>query len=167
MWIFDSMRNFFLAVIGLSAGFAVAGGVFTVFTAVGLVPRFADKIEGANHILLFENMIIIGVFLGIFISVYEPLAYKLSDGLQNVVANASVLLQKIVSVGQQIIVGGYALLTGCYISCLSLSIAEIFDVIPIMARRTGLRKGIGMVILSFAIGKTIGSLFYYGKGFFR
>lgn len=166
MWMSEFWKVSVLIISGLSAGFAVAGGVFTVFTAVGLVPRFADRINGADHILLFEDMIILGVLLGCFVSVFEPLAFDMSEWFQNVVSNMSKTVGNIVSIGQQIFIASYALLTGCYISCLALSIAEIFDAIPIMAKRTRLQRGIGIVILCFAVGKLIGALFYYGNGFF-
>ena len=59
------VQQLILILTGFSSGIVVAGGVFTVFTAVGLVPRFADRIGGGAHILLFENMIIGGVLLGL------------------------------------------------------------------------------------------------------
>ncbi len=37
------LKSVFMAVIGLSFGFLVSAGVFTVLIAVGLVPRFAGK----------------------------------------------------------------------------------------------------------------------------
>lgn len=37
------LKSVFMAVIGLSFGFLVSAGVFTVLIAVGLVPRFAVR----------------------------------------------------------------------------------------------------------------------------
>lgn len=160
-------KNAVLILFGISSGIAVSCGVFTVFTAVGLVPRFADKINGAKHILVFENMIMLGVFCGCMISIYEPMAFHFSRKLLLYVSLKSGMAEKIVSAGQQIIIRGYALFTGCYVSCLALSIAELFDAIPIMARRIRLKRGLGIMILAFAVGKLTGSLIYYYNNFFN
>lgn len=167
MLVHSIWKNIVLLICGLAGGFAVAGGVFTVFTAVGLVPRFADRINAAGHILLFETMIMTGVLIGTLLSVYEPLAFSFRQWLGGFRIWQEGMWPTIVSLVQQIMVSGYALFTGCYVSCLALSIAEIFDAIPIMARRTGLKRGIGLVILVFALGKVIGSLVYYQQGFFE
>lgn len=160
------VKTTILIVFGLSSGIAVSCGVFTVFTAVGLVPRFADKINGAKYILLFENMIIFGVFLGSVISVYEPIIVGESHKLLRFAYQRNEWTRLIVSIWQHFFIRGYALLTGCYVSCLALSIAELFDAIPIMARRIHLKRGLGILILSFAIGKIVGSLIYYMNGFY-
>ena len=49
MWI----KEIVIILFGLAGGCVVAGGVFTVFTAVGLIPRFAEKTGSADHILLY------------------------------------------------------------------------------------------------------------------
>ena len=55
MWI----KEIVIILFGLAGGCVVAGGVFTVFTAVGLIPRFAEQTGSADHILLYENMLIV------------------------------------------------------------------------------------------------------------
>ena len=42
-----------------------------------------------------------------------------------------------------------------------MSLAETVDVIPILVRRTRLRVGVQFVVLSFALGKGIGSILYF------
>lgn len=161
------LQNLILILVGCSGGLMVAGGVFTVFTAVGLVPRFADRIKGGGHILLYENMIVTGVLLGLLYSVYLDKMGQLADAVRVLARQAGALVFIIVSAAQYVTVVGYGFLTGCYVGCLALSIAEILDTIPIMARRANLKRGIGFVILSFALGKLAGSLFYYGFCFFQ
>ena len=58
----------------------------------------------------------------------------------------------------QIVIG---LFSGMFIGCLALAIAEMLDSIPIFARRVSFRHGIGLAILSVAIGKLCGSLYYF------
>lgn len=159
------VQQLVLIVTGFSAGIVVAGGVFTVFTAVGLVPRFADRINAGAHILLFENMIICGVLLGLLLSVYAGDVGNALGLLRSMAADMGCAAYRIVSALGKLVLSGYGLFTGCYVGCLALSIAEILDAIPIMAQRAKLKRGIGIVILCFAIGKLAGALFYHGFGF--
>lgn len=139
----------FLALVGLASGLTVSGGVFTVFTAIGIVPRFADKTNSAKYIMRYEDMIILGTFCGMLVSVYYDffLSLRLSFGQDKVLSS--------------LVLAIYGLFTGSYIGCLALSIAEIFNAIPIMARRIRLKRGLGLIILSFAIGKLLGGLLFH------
>ncbi len=137
-----------LAFLGLSAGLSVASGVFTVFTAVGLVPRFAEHTKSSNHIVKYENMIILGCFLGNLFSLFV----EISGNLRIPGASADVAL------------GIVGLFTGIYVGTLAVSIAEMLDAIPIMAHRVNLKRGVSFVIAGIALGKLIGSLFYYMNG---
>jgi len=67
-----------LAFLGLAGGLSVASGVFTVFTAVGLVPRFAEHTGSGNHIMKYENAIILGCFAGNVFSLFFGLFGGLS-----------------------------------------------------------------------------------------
>ena len=44
-------RNVFLALIGISAGMVVAGGVFSFIVELGVISDFADRTHTAKHIL--------------------------------------------------------------------------------------------------------------------
>lgn len=161
------LQKLILILAGCSGGLVVAGGVFTIFTAVGLVPRFADRVKGGGHILLYENMIVAGVLLGLLYSVYLDKMGQLAESVRMLARQAGALVWTIVDAAQYATVIGYGFLTGCYVGCLALSIAEILDAIPIMARRVNLKRGIGFVVLCFALGKLAGSLFYYGFCFYK
>lgn len=137
-----------LGFLGLSSGLSVAGGVFTVFTAVGLVPRFAEHTKSSDHIVTYENMIILGCFLGTL--------YSLFSGLTPPVAFGKELAC--------FVLGFVGLFTGVYVGTLAVSIAELLDAIPIMAHRINIKRGVSLVIAGLAIGKLIGSLFYYMNG---
>ena len=81
MWI----KEIVIILFGLAGGCVVAGGVFTVFTAVGLIPRFAEKTGSADHILLYENMLILGTLAGLITTVYydtiaTPVQNSISHG---------------------------------------------------------------------------------------
>ena len=53
------------------------------------------------------------------------------------------------------------LFAGIFVGCLALAIAEMLDSIPILTRRIGFRHGLGLMVLSIAMGKAVGSLLYF------
>ena len=65
------MQNLFLCLAGVSYGLLAAAGVFTVFVAVGLVPRFAGRTQTADKVLLYEEMVIFGTLTGAVLSVFD------------------------------------------------------------------------------------------------
>ena len=158
MWLQNFGQQVVLGVLGLGAGLSVAGGVFTVFTAVGLVPRFAEHTDSADHIIAYENMIIWGCFLGnIFSLAIENL---LGAGWLLPILGIPVFWQKSLLV----IIG---LFVGIYVGTLAVSIAELLDAIPIMTHRINAKQGISFLVTGLALGKLVGSLFYYMQGVFR
>lgn len=143
------IKQIFMAFFGLSAGMLVSGGVFTVFVSVGLVPRFAGKTHTGNKELLYENSICAGTIAGCLISIFG-LGYQL-----NLPALAVVPLLAV-----------FGIFAGMFIGCFAIAIAEMLNTIPIFGRRVGFRHGLGVAILSIAIGKAAGSLFYFSQQIF-
>ena len=150
-----------MGIVGLAAGLGVSGGVFTTLIAVGLIPRFAGKTHTAKHIFLYEEMVVCGTILGGLISVFFPLL-----DIAGIAGQVQVLKEvyPYVAIVLLCVFGRFA---GIFVGCLALAIAEMLDSIPIFARRMKFRHGIGVVILCMAIGKTVGSLIYFCKGFFQ
>lgn len=146
----------FLWILGASFGLLAAAGVFTVLTAVGLVPRFAGKTHTARKVFLFEEMVILGTIFGSFVSIF-PEYSQIGKFLQES-APAFIPLWMKLGVTAQLVIG---LFSGMFIGCLALAIAEMLDSIPIFSRRISFRHGIGLAILSVAIGKLCGSLYYF------
>lgn len=155
------MRQLLLGVVGLAAGFGVSGGVFTTLIAVGLIPRFAGKTHTAKHIFLYEEMVVCGTILGGLISVFFPFL-----DIVGLAEQIPIFKNVYPYVGTTILVI-YGLFAGVFVGCLALAIAEMLDSIPIFARRLRFRHGVGIAILCMAIGKTVGSLIYFWRGFFE
>lgn len=42
-----------------------------------------------------------------------------------------------------------------------IALVEVVNVFAVMARRLGLKKGIGWIVICIAVGKTLGSLFQF------
>ena len=64
-------RNVFLALIGISAGMVVAGGVFSFIVELGVISDFADRTHTAKHILFYEDMVSAGAVLGNLFQIFE------------------------------------------------------------------------------------------------
>ena len=73
MWI----RMIFLpGMVGLASGLAVAGGMFALLIALGVIARFAGKTNTASWILYYEDAAALG---GIFGNLYKKLYRKSVD----------------------------------------------------------------------------------------
>lgn len=66
------LKSVFMAVIGLSFGFLVSAGVFTVLIAVGLVPRFAGKTHTSKKCSYMKKwwwQVLYSAILSVFLSI--------------------------------------------------------------------------------------------------
>lgn len=143
-----------LGFCGISFGALAAAGVFTVLSAVGLIPRFIGDTHTAKEIWLYEDMVIAGTIGGGIFSVFADLIKIGAWG-------ESHLPQEVwrwLSNGSLLTIG---LFSGMFVGCLALAIAEMLDSIPIFTRRISFRHGLGLAVLSMAIGKICGSLYFF------
>lgn len=149
-------RYLLLIITGVSFGALASAGVFTVLVAVGLVPRFAGKTHTSRYVLLYEEMVVTGTITGCFLSIfheYSQIGAFWQERLPDMIGLWTVL--------GNVLMAAFGLFCGMFVGCLALAIAEMLDSIPIFSRRVSLRHGIGLVILSMAIGKLVGSIFYF------
>ena len=56
MW----MKQILMALAGLSSGLGVAGGLFALIIALGIVSDFADQTHTAKHIFWYEDAVAAG-----------------------------------------------------------------------------------------------------------
>lgn len=143
-----------LGFAGFCFGMLTAAGVFTVLTAVGLVPRFIGETHSAKEVILYENLIIAGTIFGGVFSIFSDI-WTVGAGAQNAMPKGGILVLLYVFLG----VAG--LFAGMFVGCLALAIAEMLDSIPIFTRRISFRHGLGCMILSVALGKVCGSLLFF------
>lgn len=151
------MRHMILAGAGLCGGMLISGGLFTVLLSVGLIPRFAGKTHTNRKVFLYEEMVVLGTFLGTALSVFPACQQWGAAAAAFFPEN----VWKIVGTLILIIYGSFA---GTFVGALALAIAEMLDSIPIFTRRIGFRHGLGIVILAVALGKMCGSLYYFIHG---
>lgn len=139
MWI----RQIFLGILGFSCGMAVAGGLFALLIALGLISRFAGKTHTAKYVFYYEDAAALGGILGNLMWIYRV---PVPVGMVGVVF--------------------FGLFAGVYTGAWSMALTEIVDIVPIFSRRIRLKKGMPWIILSMAIGRTVGALIYYYFRFF-
>lgn len=135
-------------------GLLSSGGVFTVFVTVGLVPRFADKTHTSTKIILYENCIVAGAILGCLFSVY-------GEFFTEIFGKKALSVIPDWELWGSLILGVFGSFAGVFVGCFAIAIAEMLNTIPIFTRRISLGKGVGIVMLCLALGKTVGSLLYF------
>lgn len=127
-----------LCFIGLCSGATVAAGVFAFITMLGIIPRLADRTNTADHILCYENAIILGGTLGNVWILFElPLHLSV------------------------VMVMAFGIFSGIFVGCLYMALAETLRVLPIMVNRIQLKEGFPIIVATIAIGKVVGTFFQY------
>lgn len=140
-------KHIFLAFISFSWGTAVSAGTFAFLLVVGVVPRILGKTKEAKRIFLAENLIILGVLTGAIFSVFEWKAVFPAGW-------ASHLLFAV-----------YGISAGIFVGCLAVALAEILNTFPIMFRRMYINRGLSWALFAMAMGKMIGSFYYFFGGY--
>lgn len=133
------IKEIFLSLVGLAAGFAVSAGTFAFIIVIGVIPRMIGKCNRAAETLHFENAIILGGILGNIVSVF--LKIRLPFG--------------------PLLLCAYGLSAGIFVGCIAVALAEILNTFPIMFRRMGLKEGLSYVMVVMALGKMLGSLYFF------
>lgn len=130
-----------LAVIGLSSGALVAGGLFGFIVSLGVVSDFADRTGTANQISLYEDAVALGGICGNIAYIY-----------------------KIHLIYSPVLLGFIGLIAGIFVGCWAMALTEILNVFPIFVRRIKIVRTIPYLVLSIAIGKGVGSFIYFLMG---
>ena len=136
--------NILLGIIGLSAGVIVAGGLFSFIVGLGVISDFADRTHTGEHVLLYEDSVALGGMLGNLVWIYS---------LANPLSVAGFL--------GEISAAFFGLLSGIFVGCWAMALAEMLDVFPIFIRRFKVIKYVPYMILAVAIGKFVGAMVYF------
>lgn len=158
------LKQCLLAVIGGSAGLIVSAGVFTVLISVGLIPRFAGKMHVAKKVFVLEEMVVFGTLTGSYFSVFGDWGQVGAFVKHKALFGAATM--GVWHVAGTVFMIVFGLFAGIFVGCLALAIAEMLNTIPVFARRIGFRHGLGVAILSVALGKLCGSLIYFTQQIF-
>lgn len=134
-------QQIFLGFLGFCSGLIIAGGIVGLMIGLAIVPRYAGVTHTAKHILLYEDVYLLGTVLGELFFIYQ---WHIPGG------HAFLVL--------------YGIFSGIFLGAWIMALAEMADVFPIFSRRVKFTDGLPKVILAIALGKTIGSLIYYYHG---
>lgn len=134
-------KELLLAVIGLSSGAIVSGGLFSFIASLGVVSDFADRTHTGSKVSLYEDAIILGGSLGNLFWIYQ---IQMTNELWLLIF--------------------FGLFSGIFVGCWSMALAEVLNIFPIFIRRVKMVKCIPYIILSIAIGKGAGALLFFFQG---
>ncbi|WP_287487346.1 stage V sporulation protein AB [Blautia sp.] len=132
------MREALLGVVGLCMGMTIASGVVAFIISLGIVPRFAGITRSATRVRLYEDCSMVGAVLGNLLFLYQEALPLGNAGL-----------------------AVYGSFSGIFLGSWVVALGEVVNIYAILVRRIGLVKGIGLVILSMALGKVVGSLWFF------
>lgn len=134
MWI----ESVLLCFLGLAFGLAISAGLFAFIIGLGVVSDFADRTHTGRYVTLYEDFIVLGGILGNLFWIFQV------DFLKG-----SWLLLV------------FGLLSGIFVGCWSMALADILNIFPIFIRRAKITTGLSWIILGMALGKGLGALLYF------
>ncbi|MFT9847446.1 stage V sporulation protein AB [Aneurinibacillus sp. REN35] len=132
------MANLFLAIVGLSGGIIVGGGIVALITVLDLIPRFVQITKTNTHLVHFQWAVILGALGFTLFDFFSP-PWHLSSGLLGVVGACM----------------------GIFVGFLAAALTEVLNVIPILAKRIQVYEYLYAFIMALAFGKVVGSLFHW------
>ena len=130
-----------LGIIGISSGIVVAGSAAAFIISLGIVPRYAGITRTAHRVRLSEDVAMLGAVARDLCCLYHGRLPFGSPGL-----------------------AVWGLFSGILLGSWIIALGEVVDVFAIRARRLKIRQGTGWMICTMALGKTLGSLLFFRKG---
>lgn len=130
-----------LAVVGISGGMAVAGGLFAFIVEIGVVADFADRTHTGDKILFYESCAAMGGIIGNILYVFQ---IDLPGGTGFLAL--------------------YGILAGIFAGCWAMALAEILNVFPVFIRRAKVVRYLTALVISIALGKGLGAYLFFLKG---
>nr|WGD61754.1 stage V sporulation protein SpoVAB [Bacillus subtilis]WGD74844.1 stage V sporulation protein SpoVAB [Bacillus subtilis]WGD91790.1 stage V sporulation protein SpoVAB [Bacillus subtilis] len=128
----------FIIFVGLGGGITVGAGFVAFLTVMGIIPRLMRLTKTMRFVQAYEAAVILGAVCG---------------GWETLHMNHLYLTKWIaVPVG---------LLAGLFVGMLAVALTEVLNVLPILAKRIGLRSKIIILLMAIVIGKIAGSLFHW------
>lgn len=130
------LQNAAYVLAGLSGGLLVAGGLFAFLALVGVVTRLAAGTTTAKYLTFYEDVSLLGCTGGNLLFLY---GFDLPSG--------------------NLFLAMYGLGAGVFTGCLAAALAEVVNMMPVLSERVSLKKGMVGIMVLFALGKAVGSLF--------
>lgn len=141
------LKHIAMAGIATACGIAVSAGTFAFLLVIGVIPRMIKRCNFGDKIIMIENTIILGVLTGAVFSVIEWKAQLPLEWLAH------------------LILATYGTAAGIFVGCIAVALAEILNTFPILFRRLYINRGLSLVMIAMALGKMVGSFYYFFFGF--
>lgn len=133
------MMTVFDFLFGICAGASSAAGVFGFLMKVDVYPRMIGSSHTEKKVFFYEWLIVCGVILGGIVTEFPDL--PLHFGYWFVVL--------------------WGLLMGIFVGCVSIALAEVLNVFPIIFHKMKLDKNLSIYVIAMALGKMAGSFWYF------
>lgn len=142
------VKSLYMMLVGFSAGIGVAAGTFAFLIVIRVIPRMVQKAKLEHRVITIENMIVKGILFGTVLSLFtwrKKWLYWL--------------------LGKTMLTF-FGISAGIFTGCIAVALAEILDTFPIFFRRIKLNpKYCEGLLFIMALGKMIGSFFYFMAGY--
>ncbi|MGN0343268.1 MAG: stage V sporulation protein AB [Roseburia sp.] len=135
MWI----KHVLLGICGLTAGAAAAAGTVAFLIMLKILPRIMGKSHTTANFMLYENIVALGIVLGNIVSVFLQIQLPLGH----------------------VFLAIYGICAGIFVGCIAMALAEVLRAFPIMFRRLKINEGLDLLMVSIALGKAAGSLYFF------
>ncbi|WP_416197789.1 MAG: Stage V sporulation protein AB [Sporanaerobacter sp.] len=132
------IKNIVLLILSISGGVVVGNAAAAFITLLGIIPRLAQISDTDEHIVLYQRVLTLGMFL-----------FSLIFCL-----NISFKLNKYMSIF-------FGVFFGIFVGLSASALAEVLNVIPVVARKLDLRDYVTYLILAIVMGKVVGSLAHW------
>lgn len=143
-----SLKSLYIIVAGFSGGIGVAAGTFAFLILIRVIPRIVQKSNLEHRVITIENTIVKGILFGTVLSFFKWRKKWLYWLLGKTMLTF------------------FGISAGIFTGCIAVALAEILDTFPIFFRRIKLNpKYYEGLLLIMALGKMIGSFFYFMSGY--
>lgn len=150
----ELLNYLLLYIIGFSAGFITAASYVAFIAMIGIFPKVAAKTRTAKQCLLYENCLILGIMVAVFLQFFAN-----EYGIQSA---TNFLPSPLLGFLILIMIG---LFGGIYIGFLIGGLSEVLNTIPIFARKGNLQKQVSYIILFLSLGKLTFTLIEFYNNF--
>ena len=124
--------------IAFANGLVVGSSLVSFLAIIGFVPRLAEVTHTERGLRYYDMTLICGATLaalaaGFIINLHLPALFTMLPGA----------------------------CMGLFVGCLAAALAEVLNVLPVIARRVGLLTYIRLLLMAIILGKVAGSLLYW------
>jgi len=142
------LRLLFNSLVCFCSGVGVAAGTFAFLLVIRVIPRMLQKAKLEYKVIYIENIVFRGILFGTILSLFNWKKKWLYELLGKTVLTF------------------FGVSAGIFTGCLSVALAEILDTFPVFFRRVGIKEECNEeLLLVMALGKMIGSLFFFLTGY--